>query len=153
DLSGPPPPRQAARRPPVSKSNDPPHNTRTLSFSYQSSTHSNTLPAMSKTPSGVAPAGYSPTGVGLPTFMPKFARFSSGSSCPHGYSRPPSPAAASSHSASRGNRTPSQPQYAAASYQLKPVTGRLGCCICSSQYRGSLFSPNPPARHQRSFWY
>src|ERR1039458_1791586 len=145
--------RMAARRTLESSSNEPPRNTRSLSSSYQSSTHSHTLPAMSATPSGVAPAGYNPTGVGFPNFIPKFARFSSGSAFPHGYSRPSSPLAAHSHSASPGNRTPAQAQYAAASYQLTPVTGRFGCCTWSSQFLGSAFFPNPPACRQRSFWY
>src|ERR1017187_9394635 len=120
--------RTEARTPSESSAYVPPHNSRISSRSYQSSAHSHTLPAMSATPSGVVPAGYSPTGVGFLTFISKFARFSSGSSFPHGYPRHSDPRAACSHSPSVGNRPPTQAQYAAASYQHTQVTGRLGCC-------------------------
>src|ERR1035441_3704457 len=105
---------------------------------------------MSRTPSAVFPFGNKPTGVGCPIVPAKFAReASSGGWSPHGYLLPLGPLAARSHSASVGNRPPAQEQYAAASNQLTPTTGRFGCGVCPSQPSGSWNSPYPRSEERR----
>src|SRR5437016_418112 len=93
---------------------------------------------MSWAPYGLTPPGYEPTGAVLPTLLSKlFARLESHCS-PLGYSRPSTPRAAFSHSASVGNRWPAHWQYALASCQVTPTTGWVGPFHCPSlQYWGA----------------
>src|ERR1035437_5181162 len=99
----------------------------------QSPHHSQTLPNRSHKPSDVFPLGNKPTGATCPRAIQFACEASSGGAFPHGYLLLCGPLAARSHSASVGNRPPAQAQYAAASNQLTPVTGRFGNCFCVCQ--------------------
>src|SRR5215207_8197130 len=66
--------------------------------------HSQTLPAMSRQPAGLAPPGYAPTGVVPATPLSRVLASAASHARPHGKARPSLPRAARSHSASDGRR-------------------------------------------------
>src|SRR6185503_15184516 len=102
---------------------EPPRSTRSAS-PVSVDVHSQTLPAMSWRPYGLAPHGCASTGHVVPCLRPEptAARLLSSSS-PHGNRRGSVPRAAFSHSASVGSRPPAQLQTAVASCQSTNVTG------------------------------
>src|SRR3569833_2659735 len=82
-------------------------------------------------PQGEALSLYAPTGAtpsSQSSLSPVLVRFAS-HSLPQGNSRPFSPRAAFSHSASVGRRCPRHVQKAFASFQLTPVTGNCSMSL------------------------
>src|SRR3569623_2922530 len=95
--------RDAARPRPPKSSHDEPF-TVIWPFLTGVDVHSNTLPAASSTPYGLAPLTYVPTGVVSPGPFTPLSSLSDSNVLPHGYARPPSPRAAFSYSPSVGHR-------------------------------------------------